>query len=97
MQPYISLELGYYEASDDLPISLDSIPVPQRPDPTYEWNSGQWNPSKATINNAIYIQIKNLEDQQTDRRIREAVLNLDNGWLKGVNDQITLLRSQLVP
>ena len=40
-------------------------------------------------------QIKNLEAQQTPRRVREAALGLDDGWLKNLDDQIKTLRTQL--
>jgi len=39
--------------------------------------------------------IADLETTITDRRIREAVLGIDNGWLANVNAQIAALRSQL--
>ena len=40
-------------------------------------------------------QIVELESLQTDRRIREAVLGIDNGWLANLNNQIEALRSRL--
>lgn len=46
-------------------------------------------------NDKIKQQIAELESQQTERRIREATLGIDNGWLKNLNDQIAALRSQL--
>ncbi len=36
-----------------------------------------------------------LESQQTPRRIREATLGIDNGWLAGIEAQIEALRAQL--
>ena len=53
------------------------------------------DPRELSKNNMILQQISALEASVTDRRIREAVLGTDNGWLKGVNDQITALREQL--
>lgn len=50
---------------------------------------------KNDSNNAIVAQITALEAQQTDRRVREAVLGVDNGWLANLNSQITVLRTQL--
>jgi hypothetical protein len=44
---------------------------------------------------AIVLQIISLESQITNRRIREAVLGMDNGWLEDINDQIEALRAQL--
>lgn len=43
----------------------------------------------------IRKQIVELESLQTDRRIREAVLGIDNGWLANLNDQIAVLRNKL--
>lgn len=40
-------------------------------------------------------QIAFLESQVTSRRVREAVLGVDNGWLKDLDAQILALRSQL--
>lgn len=40
-------------------------------------------------------QIAALETTVTARRLREAVLGIDNGWLKNMNDQIAALRAQL--
>lgn len=46
-------------------------------------------------NEVIKSQIDVLESQVTQRRIREAVLGIDNGWLQSLNEQIAVLRSQL--
>ena len=43
----------------------------------------------------VLAQIAALEATVTERRIREAVLGIDNGWLKDLNDQIVSLRAQL--
>ena len=48
-----------------------------------------------TPNDLLKQQITALEAQVTERRTREAVLGIDNGWLKGINDQIATLRTQL--
>lgn len=46
-------------------------------------------------NTIIKEQIAALESTMTERRIREAVLGIDNGWLANLNAQISVLRSQL--
>lgn len=38
--------------------------------------------------------IKTIEETISPRRIREAILGLDNGWLKDRDDEITALRNQ---
>lgn len=43
----------------------------------------------------IMSQIADLESSVSPRRIREAVLGADNGWLQSVNDKIAALRAQL--
>lgn len=40
-------------------------------------------------------QIALLESRMTFRRLREAVLGTDNGWLKNLDSQIASLRDQL--
>lgn len=44
---------------------------------------------------AIKAQIAALEATVTPRRVREAVLGTDNGWLADVDGQIAVLRAQL--
>jgi len=43
----------------------------------------------------IKQQITLLEAQVTQRRLREALLGVDSGWLKDINNQISTLRTQL--
>jgi hypothetical protein len=45
-----------------------------------------------SLKETIALRIGNLEASITPRRIREAVLGIDNGWLAGVDAQITKLR-----
>jgi len=44
---------------------------------------------------AIKAQIAGLESQQTPRRIREAALGTDGGWLARLDEQIAALRAKL--
>jgi hypothetical protein len=37
-------------------------------------------------------KIKDLEDKITNRRLREAILRVDNGWLLDIEDKINKLR-----
>lgn len=37
-------------------------------------------------------QIRLIEQRATARRIREAILGIDNGWLQDINDQIQAIR-----
>lgn len=55
--------------------------------------TNSWPPPPATP--TIAQQIQTLEATVTDRRVREAVLGTDNGWLKNLDDQIAALRAQL--
>tara|TARA_R100000365_G_C2748574_1_gene80564 strand:- start:11494 stop:11781 length:288 start_codon:yes stop_codon:yes gene_type:complete len=49
-------------------------------------------PSSADL---IKQKIATLEATVTPRRIREAVLGIDGGWLADLNEQIAALRAQL--
>lgn len=53
-----------------------------------------WPPEQPE-NYYIKQQIAELEATATERRYREAVLGIDNGWLKNLNDQISSLREKL--
>lgn len=48
-----------------------------------------------TAQQAIQAQIAALEASVTPRRIREAVLGTDGGWIAGVDSQIKSLRAKL--
>jgi len=49
----------------------------------------------AEENNTILTQIKEIEDTITQRRVREAVLGVDYGWLAGKEAAIKTLRGGL--
>jgi hypothetical protein len=48
-----------------------------------------------SANEVIISQIAALEATVTPRRIREAVLGSDSGWLANINNQIAILRGNL--
>ncbi len=52
-------------------------------------------PTKITQNDMLLLQIESLESSITPRRVREAVLGIDSGWLKSANDKIAALRGKL--
>lgn len=54
-------------------------------------------PQPPTADEGIKAQIAALEASISDRRIREAVLGTDNGWLADVDAQTAALRGQLTP
>ena len=45
--------------------------------------------------NAIKAQITALESTQTPRRLREAIVGTDGGWLANLESEIAVLRGQL--
>jgi hypothetical protein len=67
--------------------------------PTYDQNGNQVSPPGSPYgigpNGPIITQIFALEETITIRRIREAVLGTDGGWLKAIDAQIAALRGQL--
>lgn len=87
--------------------SLSQILVEGQPqksvDGWYEqtWNIVDLDPTIVTQNTEtkrkqiLLSQISVLENQVTQRRLREAVLGIDNGWLQNINKQISDLRVQL--
>lgn len=52
-----------------------------------------WN-NCASKRTALH-QIQAIESLMTLRRLREAVLGIDNGWLVNINNQISILRGSL--
>lgn len=46
-------------------------------------------------NDLILSQIAELESTATPRRLREAAIGADGGWLKNLDDKITTLRKKL--
>lgn len=52
-------------------------------------------PAETSASQPVLSQILALEAQVTQRRIREAVLGTDNGWLAELDAQIAALRAQL--
>jgi hypothetical protein len=53
------------------------------------------DPVQPTSTQTILAKIVELESTVTNRRIRESVLGVDNGWMKLVDDQIADLRKGL--
>lgn len=53
------------------------------------------DPSPLSGNDLVKGQIASLEAEITDRRLREAVLGTDGGWLKNQDAEISALRSRL--
>ena len=62
------------------------------PDEDYSETQPTLTPSP---DDEIKQQIAEFEATVTPRRIREAVLGTDNGWLAGVDAQIAALRAQI--
>lgn len=52
-------------------------------------------PTPTAAAELVRQQISELESQQTGRRIREAVLGIDGGWLLNINNEINFLRNRL--
>jgi len=66
------------------------------------WNSQVAEPTWAVINghegyvhSSVKVEIASIEETITKRRLREATLGIDNGWLEQTNAQIAALRERL--
>lgn len=57
----------------------------------------EFNMDAYYANRHFYEQIRVLEEQQTPRRLREAVLGIDGGWLENLEKQIKEIRDRLTP
>jgi hypothetical protein len=72
----------------DTPEKRASLGIYEIEDPVSE-------PYVPTNKELLLNKIQDLEKTITDRRLREAILGVDNGWLQNVNSEITNLRTQL--
>lgn len=84
--------LGGFSAGSSL-IPDGAIEVEAAPNHADEiWQGGEWvlPESRLAMN-----QILELEAQVTPRRLREAALGTDGGWLANIEQQIAALREQL--
>lgn len=70
---------------DDVPVALTQDEIDE-----IEAERQEWLGSKAIVR-----EIAELEAQQTPRRMREAQLGTDNGWLANLDAQIKTLRNKL--
>jgi len=77
----------------------DTYTTEERPSAAHIWVDDAWlidEERQAEIDRmAILEQIHLLEMQQTPRRLRDAVLGLDDGWLADLEEEIETLRAQL--
>lgn len=91
---WISKEIGniYYGKQ----CSPDDIQIPDAPSIYHKWTGIEWvEDIVEKERDTILKQIIELESQVTQRRIREAVLGVDNGWLANIESQIAELRARL--
>lgn len=77
------------DGSQDYLIVEGMIPI------TIEERDALLSPLAHEPTTAIIDQINAIEATVTPRRIREAVLGIDNGWLADIDSQIAELRAQL--
>lgn len=59
------------------------------------WLEAGGVPTQIVGNDLLKMQISLLENKQTERRMREAALGIDGGWLENLNTQIDTLRDQI--
>jgi hypothetical protein len=87
------------------PVLSTELPLPAVPDGFFARFDGEvWNilpipapevPPPLTGNALIQSQIRQKEATVTQRRLREATLGTDNGWLQALDAEIAVLRGQL--
>ena len=93
------MEDGYdFSNNPNVPTTL-STTIIEQPSLAHVWNGTGWDLDQVKedliFNNDIKRQIKELEVQITERRVREAIINNDSSFLTGINTQIEALRTQL--
>ena len=81
------LVFGYDEADQ---VELISEAMERR----WQEVTGSWPPPQDPAD-IIKAQINTIEATVTQRRMREATLGIDNGWLAEIDAQIAMLRAQL--
>jgi hypothetical protein len=82
----------YVDAPENFVPPQGAIEVPNQPqDGRQKWDGEKWLPVEFTS----MEQILALEAQITPRRMREALLGTDGGWLADVNAEIAALRVSL--
>lgn len=72
----------------DVPLTITAYEAMRSSD------SDTW--AKIENNDLSLVQITTMETTATPRRVREAALGMDNGWLKALDAQIAKLRAQLL-
>ena len=75
--------------------SASSTYVPLSDSGYVTWLEAGNFPTKITADDMLLIQINILEESATQRRIREAAIGSDGGWLSALNVAIAALRAQL--
>lgn len=107
MQHFQDTTTGQIWAFDDgvNPNAYPSTPktlsknIIEKPSEAHVWQNDKWVLDAALeqqlAHNVVIQQIAALEATITPRRMREAVLGTDNGWLANVEQQIDALRQQL--
>ena len=87
------LQVGYVEhLSADIADGYTIL----KPKPNQMWDGSGWiDRPELTERELIIAEISRLESQDTTRRRREAILGIDGGWLRNLNNLIELERSKL--
>ena len=93
------MEDGYdFSNNTNVPTTLSSTVVP-KPSEAHVWNGSGWTLDQLKedelFNKDLKRQIKELEVQVTERRIREAIMSGDSTFITGIDTQIAALRAQL--
>jgi hypothetical protein len=74
---------------------IDGQEVPLTEEEVAEFHAKEAAAEREAQKVSVINQIKALEAQITPRRLREAILGTDKGWLQNVDSQLAALRHQL--
>jgi len=89
--------MNYFKNADGHVFAYESLDVeiPVGLKPITEAEADAIRFPAPTVAQRAQAEILALEAQVTQRRLREAVLGIDNGWLQHIDDQIASLRELL--
>ena len=81
--------------SNDIFSSKENDMIESDDDDYLAWKASGNSETHISENDLILLRIQWLEESVTSRRLREATLGTDNGWMESLDAQIAALRATL--